>query len=812
MHRGKSLLRGLNQLVDEPRSQEESSLALFADISLNESPNSDRGSSTTTPEMPSMGSKNALNKARADRQNRYSALKAHDSATASDTESDPDLELVRLPRRCVKKSSDESTVIGLDNSAQRLYQLPSPLRFAVEAIERAPGYIYDETLADSSDELDRASTTWPSDMPFMVESIERMPTAAPDAQGNSSPTKPGCLPLPCLKDTNKSPKITLGSNHENFLTHDVDTAQTAQEGVSSVQKPSLAQIAQTLRNSQRSSESTNTTETDSLLGARQDRLRTKTDRAGTPIPEEEETMTSMPTMLPSPYSSNYSDATDESCALTTHDLLCYAPPPWPTVHVRTTPSPSPEKALSPITTQRLSDEEDTRSRAVDADRQMDHYNQSQWSNLVFDSDINMKHTAKPLTPGLSSKCAQPAQAEDLKHTAEQSTPDLSSKSVHPAPVEGKELKAADEPSLGGARHPGLSAVTLPASTFLKLHPAELPLQSEVDLIPKPTSFLPRRKTKETGDHEVPSNELNRGFNAARLPAFGQTLPQATYIPPRAEKPTNTVKQIAEHKHSLTEISGNEKRPYTYSQMVKGGKDVAKVEEKSYSKILKKNGSLEENSPDVETCGNEKEVCWAENVEVTGFAEPQDPLANRVHPDTLYGTIEIGSGNDSASTISKRADIATMSRPFRTHDFKIRHYNIQEDDAITSTSDNTSEGTSSEDSYTNIQNETLFDSSTPLTMDRENIPDIFIVEPNHELDDQPPHEFTIIEEDQPSHGLRPIEEWGEEERKAVARQLMRIVYDLEEESIREEQDESAESAESDSEEKPETEEEREDMRG
>ena len=749
-----------------------------------------------TPEKPSMGSKSAWDMARADRNHRYSSVTSEELDTASDTESDPDLNLVRSPARGDRQSFDKPTAIGSASSsfgsnrptgdlryaveanerisgetydgshsfdkpsaigsAISLHDADRPagdLRIAVEAIDRNSSDIYDNALAGSSENIGPAPALLESDLPHIVQAVERVSNTISEKKENRSPVSPDLL---------EKPVPSAGGIAPSFA-----------EDTDNVHGTSLAHIAQIMRESKRSSESTETVETDPFLGPGQDRVQEKNGRNMTPVPEESHASTghTRSVGISSPSSSSYSDCTNESCALTTHDLLCYAPSPWPTVHVRTSPSPEQPHGtnLNPREPNRDTDDADS-----DLESHVKHYNQSPWSNLIFDKDINMKHTAEPLTPEAQ------------------------------AVVEEKQEKPNAEPLSVEAADPEPSTITLPASTFLKCDTNELLRQKE-NFDPKPTRHRRRPKTKETSDHEFPSKEVERDFNAARLPAFGNTLPQITYSPPQGRKAHSKARRSVRHKHPLGEGSGNDRKPYTYSQVVKGDtfasfppslRDVDEVNHRLRTTV----GSLDkENSG----AGHGKGVWWAKEDELIGYADPQTPLSKRMDTATL-------------DRKSVKSDNHQNSKASSGPEFQVRHFEIYEDDfEIEETNMDTQEETLLKilSEYPHVERLELDSEGNPLPM----APDNTHEETLREILGQYPHVEILDSEDNPlpmtpevqrtfqkllsvpredlagmtpaAHDAGAVQEWGEEEKRAVAEHLMNVVHDLEEQTRKEEDGEN-----------------------
>ena len=706
-----------------------------------------------------MGSKSAWDKARADRNHRYSSVTSEELDTASDTESDPDLKLVRSPERGDRQSFDKPTAIGsasssygsnrptgdlryaveangrisgetydeshsLDKptaigSAISLHGVDRPagdLRFAVEAIERNSGEIYDKSLAGSSENIGQAPALIGSDLPRTVEAVGRISNTISENTENRSQVSPDSLEKP--------------------VPYAGGIAPLPAEGTDSVHGPGLAHVAQIMRESKRSSESTVTVETDPFLGSGQDRLQEKVQRVMTPVPEDHALTGQAKSLgISSPSSSSYSDCTNESCALTTHDLLCYAPSPWPTVHVRTSPSSGEPHATN---LNLREPNRDIDNADFDLESQVKHYKQSPWSNLIFDKDINMKHTAEPLTPEAQ------------------------------AAVQEKQVKPTAEPLSVEAADPGPSTITLPASTFLKCDTNELLRQKE-KFDPKPARSRRRPQTKETSDHEFPSKEVERDFNAARLPAFGNTLPQITYSPPQGRKAHSKARRSVRHKQPLGVGSGNDRKPYTYSQTVKGDNFVplslSLKEVDEFNHHLRTVGSSDkENSG----AGHGKGVWWAKEDELIGYADPQTPLSKRTDTATM-------------DRKSVKGDNHLKSKASSGPEFQVRHFEIQEDDDfdIEETSIDTQGETLLKilGQYPHVEILDSEDNPLPMTPEVQRTFQKLLSVPREDVAGITPA----------AHDVGAVQEWGEEEKRAIAEHLMNVVHDLEEQTRKEEDD-------------------------
>ena len=799
IRRGRSLQRGLNSSSTKNGIQERHPLFSAGDgdrdtLHNDKSLMIDQESVPTTPERPNMGSRSAMNKARADRKERYLALLDQDPETASDTETDPDLNLVPSPARTFGRSSHKSTTTRPNNSSQDLDHLTNTLRFAVEANERTSGTVYDQSTPNSEESFDHLSTHIRGDLPYMIEAIERtsgtlydqsassstddsnqgatifrsdLPYMVEAIERNSGMVNDRSLPrstqnsdqvstlfrgdLPCLVEAmecsphssspvQKSSPLVLTDIErirvsspgllEGPSSGSADVVQSLRETVDGTGGISLAQIVQGIRESKRSSESTVAAESDPFLGVRHNTMQNKVDRIGAPIPETSDTITnqSKPLGLPSRSSSNYSISTDETCALTTHDPLCYAPSPWPTVHCRT--SPSPDRAIFEHTTQ-IPSNDDGNGYEKDAklESQIDEYNRSPWSSLLFDNDI--EDTPEPLPP----------------------------------------------------KDTGLSEITLPASTFLKLSPSELQLRprKDHDSEIRHTASQREHNRSVTSDldeaalqkFEYSPSSMERSFNAARLPAFGETLPQLTYCPPRGRKVPSKAKRPVRYKSVLADTSGNADKAYTYSQIVKGDKKVDQLK-----RSLEMIGSLEEDVP------NEKGVSWAKEDELIGYADPQTPISKRISPDSLYRTFADRHDVNHRVDTSNKENATFVWKPSLEQDFRVSHYMVM--NAGIDAPDVDFSETFGKQSQPSKLDERRPREMTPSA--RKIFKNLFKVD------------GTDIAMEGATYDINVVSPWSESEKKSVAKHLMSVVYDLEELSakagLEEDGDESEEKGEED----------------
>jgi len=474
---------------------------------------------TDSPDPPSMGPRNVWNQARADRESRYSALE-----TDVDSESDSDLDLRRFPAKDPALTSNQQGAAKAYFSPDRPSFTKGNLQYAVEAIERLPGKVFDDSSSSEAGVIaPRRSLEEPERAP-LAESWE-LAIAAADRRYEAEHE---------TKQSASDGKVTVAAaspQRPNFL-GDLHFAVEAIE-----RKPGVAYDNST------SSSSVHTPEKPGSKPG----LFTSSPNLGNGTLQHWCGLGLPPLgyMGLSSHASTDSVSTTESCAVTTHDPLCYTPPPYPSQHMRSSPPGSVKK--------RRAGEEDicdfqNETSKAGMDPHASVLDQSPWSDLLFDSAIHMKLTAQPL----SAAKPRPVSAVDaeLKLTKEPLTPDKL-----------RMLEPAEIP--------------LPETPFPASGTSDLPIRLKKDQFP----LKEAEASKKDLDIVDEANHSEAPFNAAKLPAFDEPSPppkQKKKRSPRRKKSRKSLKKLSPSKQDasiLAETSGNSKRQYSYSQIVKGDRQV-----------------------------------------------------------------------------------------------------------------------------------------------------------------------------------------------------------------------------------------------
>lgn len=483
------------------------------------------GTPTDSPDPPSMGPRNVWNQARADRESRYSALE-----TDVDLESDSDLDLRRFPARDPTLTLNQSGALKADFSPDRPSPTKSDLQYAVEAIERSPGRVFDDSSSSEAElTAPRRSFEEPKRAPVVecwehviaaadrrYEAEHETRTQASDweatvaAASSQRPDFHGDLHY-AVEAIERKPGIMYDHSASSSSVHTPEKPGP---------KPGLFAISPNLANG--------TLQHWCALGLPPPGIRSYFGNASTD-----------------------SLSTTESCAVTTHDPLCYVPPPYPSQHTRSSPVGSIKK-------RRAGDEDicdfqdETCKAGVDPHAAI--LDQSPWSDLLFDNSIQMKLTAHPLPPAK----ARPSSVFDaeLKLMKEPLTPDKL-RTLEPA-----EIPLPETPS--------------PASGAF-----DLPIRSKKDQSP-PKEAEAFKKDLET-IHEVSGSEVPS--DAAKHSVFDEpsTPPkQKKKRSPRRKKSRKSLKKLSpsgQESRILAETSGNSEKQYSYSQIVKGDRQVDTLKSK-----------------------------------------------------------------------------------------------------------------------------------------------------------------------------------------------------------------------------------------
>ena len=335
----------------------------------------------TSPDVPSMGFPSAWKWS--DRNHRYHALDL-EIDTASDTESDPDLALARspatiipvtaynvpLPRdrkgkdRVVPSPATRSTSSARNSPsggsedftfADMPYSLPlSRITILEDGLEKADYATSTTAVVDESEDLAFRDAPYSSLVPLLWDG---------DGQGSVEEVKP--LTFTAVEMDGSEKFAALGD-----MPYNVPLCQDVSGKDKHGKLEPVIPIAKLNR----------------------------------PL----SSFTNPAHLVQCPPSADSSMRTTSSCATTTHDDLCYAPPPsWPKLHVR---------------------EEVASDRKTSSTMQ-----QTAWSELPFDPDINMKHTLEPLSPTEDQKSKASSELPfdpdiNMKHTLEPLSPTKSQKS------------------------------------------------------------------------------------------------------------------------------------------------------------------------------------------------------------------------------------------------------------------------------------------------------------------------------------------------------------------------------------------------
>lgn len=476
------------------------------------------GTPTDSPDPPSMGPRNVWNQARADRESRYSALE-----TDVDSESDSDLDLRRFPAKDPALTFNQSGAVKTDFSPERPSPTKSELQYAVEAIERLPGGVFDESSSSEAElTAPRRSVEEPERAP-LVESWEHAIAAADRRYEAEHETN-------ILASDWEAAVAAVSPQRPNFQ-GDLHYAVEAIE-----RKPGITYDH---------SASSSSVHTPEKPGPKPELFATSPNLANGTIRHW------CALGLPPPglmehfgNASTDSVSTTESCAVTTHDPLCYVPPPYPSQHSRSSPVGSVKK--------RGAGEEDicnfqNETSKAGMDPHAAVLDQSPWSDLLFDSAIHMKLTAQPLPPAQ----VRPSSAVDaqLKLTKEPLTPD---KLRVLAPAE----------------------IPLPETPFPASGAFDLPIRLKSEQSPLKVAEAPRKVLDTI--HEVNCSEAPS--DAAKPSVFDEpsTPPQQKKKrSPRRKKSRKSLKKLSPRQEAgiLAETSGNLDRQYSYSQIVKGDRQV-----------------------------------------------------------------------------------------------------------------------------------------------------------------------------------------------------------------------------------------------
>ena len=680
-----SLKNGLNDLgvtgtgsdVHKPMpDRSEESTKSFA----NESRFVDQDIPKESPDPPSMGSRAVWNQARADRDSRYLALEA--LTTDDDSESDSDLELAPQSgkmagrRRSERSATKDETAIHPPNPNRGDFQ------YAIEAIERLPGKAFDDSSSsEAGNPSERGESN--SDLHYAVEAVEQS-LGAPSSSSDHFPEEvvPRSLNSNLIvKDIKNTPVVELEQQRLDVADAPGEINQSASE------EP----FAMLLRNGKISF-------AEADYSARCES-----------------------------FSSTDSISTTESCAVTTHDPLCYTPPPYPNLHVRSSPVARPMDTDEVSDAHRFGADEFVVYHYEPGKSGLDPHtpvlDQSPWSELLFDSDTNMKLTMEPLTS--DRRRASNADDAELKLTKEPLTPSKPHIPIPepadvpitdtPLPVSlaidlprtsdaiDAELKLTKEPLTPSKPHmpiPEPTDVPLPETPFQVSSPFDLPIRLKNDHSLAEGADVPKGNQDTAKLPE--QNDLARDAK----PAATNKPSSPSKYKKKGSRRTKTLKKrllAAKDTHMLAEASGNSKKRYSWSQIVKGDRQVETLRESigevasgsenmqgtnvKDDEVIKSDrksmGGREilasrENEDDHHTDNHKKAVSWAKEDEIIGCADPPSPALKRKRGSIAMGELltnanTVGSGlspadvgihrNSQPSSLCKDAESWAEMKPW-----------------------------------------------------------------------------------------------------------------------------------------------------
>ena len=621
-----------------------------------------------SPDPPSMGSRVVWNQARADRDSRYFALEA--LTTDVDSESDSDLELARQSgkmagrRRSKRSPTKDETAIHPPNSNRGDFQC------AVEAIERLPGKAFDDSSSSEAGKpSERAESN--NDVHYAVEATERS-LGTPSSSSDHFPEEvvPRSLSSNLVvKETKNPPVVELEQQSLDVADAPGEINQSASEGP----------FARLLQNG-------------------------KTSLAEADYSAKCES-----------FSSTDSISTTESCAVTTHDPLCYTPPPYPNLHVRSSPVACPTDADEAPDAHRFGADDFVVYHYEPSKTGLDPHtpvlDQSPWSELLFDSDINMKLTMEPLTP--DRRRASNADDAELKLTKEPLVPDKPHTRISepadvplpetPLPVSlsldlprtsesaDAELKLTKEPLTPSKPHmpiPEPADVPLPETPFQVSRPFDLPFRLKIDQSLAEGADMPTENQETVNLSE--QNDLAEALSGDAKPAVTDGPSSPSKNKKKASRRSKALKKrllAAKDTHILAEASGNSEKRYSWSQIVKGDRQVdilresigevtsgsenmqgtnAKDDEVTKSD-RKSMGDREtvaptENEEDHHTDNHKKAVSWAKEDEIIGCADPPSPALKKKRGSIAMGELLTNASTEGSGLTPADVGIHKNSQP------------------------------------------------------------------------------------------------------------------------------------------------------
>lgn len=600
-----------------------------------------------------MGPKEVFDQARANRERRYRAL----SDPTNDSEDEVDTD--RLPERAIARKLVDSA----EPSAGQMPALKGKFRYDVEAIERPSGVIYDEASSTESSigrsfgrppfvtHLPTTETPHKQEKPsqnlrYDVDAIERKCGADYDTAGSSSSS----LDLPYAVEA-------IGSKSgATYDTADSSSSSLA-DGHDRPTEASSPDVRYAIQAAQ------------GLYGTNVDYRRPREplvqDKAVSMI-EEDATVeicvsprTLTPASTPSLSSTNcFIKGLDDD--------------------FQRVPRPYPRAALLPISVERnqavvkaspefVADFGEALpfppvypiSDMADADSESPVSKQSPAAEATFDANLNMKHTAEPLSPQKVNASTE----ENMKLTTRALTPNkirASESENRKSTTEALNLSQVNDPGEGDLKSttqaliPGKSQNNTPAKVPLPNSPysdcVKLPFRPKYE--PAPSSNSPalgkenESEFKPTLKAESPlSSSIPSGINLS--PSKGSKKKKK-----KSPKRKKSLKKLSPDKKEegarvLAKTSGNVGKGYSYSEMAKGDRQIDALMEDARKASLEIEvdqpaANIEthmETPKEVEkhlrTSSQKKGVWWAQEDEVMGDSEPPSTSAKRTIPPDRY---------------------------------------------------------------------------------------------------------------------------------------------------------------------------------
>ena len=304
----------------------------------------------TSPNVPAMGSPSAWKWT--DRNHRYHKLD-RDIDTASDTDSDSDLVLVRSPAK-INPVTDYNGPLSRDRKGKER-MVPLPAMPDTSFGRNSPSSGEDFTFADMPYTLPLSREPIRKDNLEKADSVTSITAVVDESEDLASRDGTYRLLVPLLWDGSEQCSVEDTKPVES----------TAAEMDGSEEFAALGDMPYNVPLSRDKSGQNKLGKVEPV---------TPDAKLNRPL----SSFTSLAHLVQSPSSADLSMRTTSSCAITTHDSPCYASlPTWSKLHVRE------EVALESDTNFTL--------------------DQTAWSELPFDPDVNMKQTFQPLSPTKARK-------------------------------------------------------------------------------------------------------------------------------------------------------------------------------------------------------------------------------------------------------------------------------------------------------------------------------------------------------------------------------------------------------------------------